>query len=42
MRRFLIRLAIALVAFIVGVTAPTVFASLFGPRAQEWHAGGRV
>jgi len=35
MRRFLIRLAIALVAFIVGVTAATVFGGLFGQRAQR-------
>ena len=35
MRRFLIRLAIALVAFIVGVTAATLFAGLFGQRAQR-------
>src|ERR687888_1624212 len=35
MRRFLIRLAIALVAFIVGVTAATVASGLFGPRAQH-------
>ena len=35
MRRFLIRLAIALVAFIIGVTAATLFAGLFGQRAQR-------
>lgn len=35
MRRFLIRLAIALVAFIVGVTAATVAGGLFGLRAQR-------
>ena len=35
MRRFLIRLAIALVAFIVGVTAAAVFGGLFGQRAQR-------
>src|SRR5947209_15426308 len=35
MRRFLIRLAIALVAFIVGVTAAAVFGGIFGQRAQR-------
>lgn len=37
MRRFLIRLAIALVAFIVGVTAATVFGGVFGLRTQQHH-----
>jgi hypothetical protein len=40
MRRFLIRLAIALVAFIVGVTAATIFGGLFGLRAQRRCVGG--
>lgn len=42
MRRFLIHLAIALVAFIVGVTAATILGGFNGPRAQQQHrcAGG--
>ncbi|PYS84372.1 MAG: hypothetical protein DMF67_05235 [Acidobacteria bacterium] len=39
MRRFLIRLTIALVAFIVGVTAASIFGGLFGPRAQHRCVG---
>jgi hypothetical protein len=35
MRRYLIRLAIALVAFIVGVTAATVLGGFSGRRAQR-------
>src|SRR5438045_6773654 len=35
MRRHLIRLAIALVAFIIGVTAATVLGGTFGQRAQR-------
>src|ERR1043165_9443844 len=40
MRRFLIHLAIALVAFIVGVTAATVFGGFNGLRVQHRCAGG--
>ncbi|HYY95285.1 MAG TPA: hypothetical protein VE713_12270 [Pyrinomonadaceae bacterium] len=40
MRRFLIHLAIALVAFIVGVTAATVFGGFSGLRVQHRCAGG--
>jgi hypothetical protein len=40
MRRFLIRLTIALVAFIIGVTAATVTGGLFGQRAQHRCGGG--
>jgi hypothetical protein len=39
MRRFLIRLTIALVAFVVGVTAASIFGSLFGPRTQHRCVG---
>lgn len=35
MRRFLIRLTIALVAFIVGVTTASIFGGLFGARSQH-------
>ena len=40
MRRFLIHLAIALIAFIVGVTAATVLGGLFGLRAQQHRCAG--
>ena len=40
MRRYLIRLAIALVAFIIGVTAATVLGGIFGPRTQHRCVGG--
>jgi hypothetical protein len=40
MRRFLIHLAIALFAFIVGVTAATVFGGFSGLRVQHRCAGG--
>jgi hypothetical protein len=40
MRRHLIRLAIALVAFILGVTAATVFGGRLGPRTQHRCVGG--
>ena len=40
MRRFLIRLIIALAAFVVGVTAATVFGGLFGLRAQQHRCAG--
>jgi len=40
MRRFLIHLAIALVAFIVGVTAATVFGGFSVLRVQHRCAGG--
>lgn len=40
MRRFLIHLAIALVAFILGVTAATVLGGFSGLRVQHRCAGG--
>src|ERR1043166_6831052 len=40
MRRFLIHLAIALVAFIVGVTAATIFGGFNGRRAQQHRCAG--
>ena len=40
MRRFLIHLAIALVAFIVGVTAATILGGFNGPRAQQHRCAG--
>lgn len=40
MRRFLIRLIIALAAFVVGVTAATVFGNNFGRRAQQHRCVG--
>src|ERR1043166_8691970 len=40
MRRFLIHLAIALVAFIVGVTAATIFGGFNGLRAQQHRCAG--
>jgi hypothetical protein len=42
MRRFLIHLAIALVAFVVGVTAATILGGFNGLRARQQHrcAGG--
>jgi hypothetical protein len=40
MRRFLIHLAIALVAFVVGVTAATILGGFNGPRAQQHRCAG--
>jgi hypothetical protein len=40
MRRFLIHLAIALVAFIVGVTAATTLGGFNGPRAPQHRCAG--
>ena len=40
MRRFLIHLAIALVAFIVGVTAATILGGFNGPRVQQHRCAG--
>lgn len=40
MRRFLIHLAIALVAFVVGVTAAAVFGGFSGLRVQHRCTGG--
>src|ERR1043166_481029 len=40
MRRFLIHLAIALLAFIVGVTAATIFGGFNGLRAQQHRCAG--
>lgn len=40
MRRFLIRLIIALAAFVVGVTAATVFGNIYGRRAQQHRCVG--
>src|ERR1043165_6795787 len=40
MRRFLIHLAIALVAFIVGVSAATIFGGFNGLRAQQHRCAG--
>jgi len=40
MRRFLIRLAIGLIAFIVGVTAATLLGGLFGLRAVRHRCEG--
>lgn len=40
MRRFLIHLAIALVAFVVGVTAATILGGFSGLRAQQHRCAG--
>lgn len=40
MRRFLIRLAIGLIAFIVGVTAATLLGGLFGLRTVKHRCEG--
>jgi hypothetical protein len=40
MRRFLIRLAIGLVTFIIGVTAATLLAGLFGLNAAKQRCQG--